>query len=260
MQASTKPPNSSGDALQLVDFRIDNFKSLVAFDLPLAKLTCLIGLNGAGKSTVIQALDFASRLFRRHLDGFMDERGWKASDLNSKLVANSNIVLRIEAVRGDKRLVWQGSFNRNRLQCTREMVHINGKRVYRLSDGVITSRLARRPLPRRKRSDGAATGGRAEPLVGLSLCVLEDRSLNDSVRTLPAFDEHLDMLDRIWREELLSSLLANTGRYVFNHVELPLVLKRVGNCLIDQGFFHGYLHIIQLILIRSSIQWSGSGS
>lgn len=32
---------------------IDNFKTLVHFDLSLAKLTCLIGLNGSGKSTVI---------------------------------------------------------------------------------------------------------------------------------------------------------------------------------------------------------------
>jgi hypothetical protein len=31
--------------------------------------------------------------------------------------------------------------------------------------GGLTLRLARRPLPRRSRSDGAATGGRAEPLV-----------------------------------------------------------------------------------------------
>jgi len=29
--------------------------------------------------------------------------------------------------------------------------------------GATTLRLARRPLPRRKRSDGAAAGGRAEP-------------------------------------------------------------------------------------------------
>ncbi|MFY8134268.1 MAG: AAA family ATPase, partial [Aquimonas sp.] len=48
-------------------FYIDNFKSLVDFRLSpeggsLAKFTCLVGLNGAGKSTVLQALDFIGHL------------------------------------------------------------------------------------------------------------------------------------------------------------------------------------------------------
>lgn len=37
---------------------IDNFKSLRNFRLDLDKVTCLVGLNGAGKSTVLQALSF----------------------------------------------------------------------------------------------------------------------------------------------------------------------------------------------------------
>jgi predicted ATPase len=46
--------------MRLERIRVDNFKSLVDFQLQLAPFTCLIGLNGAGKSTVLQALDFAS--------------------------------------------------------------------------------------------------------------------------------------------------------------------------------------------------------
>jgi len=38
---------------------VDNFKSLVGFELKLAHFTCLIGLNGAGQITVLQALVFA---------------------------------------------------------------------------------------------------------------------------------------------------------------------------------------------------------
>ena len=50
-------------------FEIDNFKSLVDFSLPmppnaLGRFVCLIGLNGAGKSTVLQALDFGLNLGR----------------------------------------------------------------------------------------------------------------------------------------------------------------------------------------------------
>jgi len=31
--------------------KVDNFKSLVDFDLPLAKFNYIVGLNGSGKST-----------------------------------------------------------------------------------------------------------------------------------------------------------------------------------------------------------------
>ena len=38
----------------------NNFKSLVDFRLALADFTCLIGLNGSGKSTVLQFIDFVA--------------------------------------------------------------------------------------------------------------------------------------------------------------------------------------------------------
>jgi predicted ATPase len=44
----------------------------VDFELPLAKLSCLIGLNGAGKSTVIQALDFNPELVEFLLDSLLE--------------------------------------------------------------------------------------------------------------------------------------------------------------------------------------------
>ena len=43
---------------------VENFKSLVNFQIDLPKFSCLIGLNGAGKSTVLQFIDFLSQLVR----------------------------------------------------------------------------------------------------------------------------------------------------------------------------------------------------
>ena len=37
--------------MQITSIHVENFKSLVDFDLDMAKFTCLIGLNGSGKST-----------------------------------------------------------------------------------------------------------------------------------------------------------------------------------------------------------------
>ncbi len=47
--------------MRITHLRVDNFKSLVDFNLPLAKFNCLVGLNGSGKSTVLQFFDFLSQ-------------------------------------------------------------------------------------------------------------------------------------------------------------------------------------------------------
>lgn len=137
MQISTKPLRRGPDAMQIVSLHVDNFKSLVDFELPLAKLTCLIGLNGAGKSTVIQALDFASRLFRGGIEYWLEERGWQAADLNSKLTPRSNIDVTIELIEDERSFIWQGSFNRNQLRCTRESLHVDGVSIFSLSEGSV---------------------------------------------------------------------------------------------------------------------------
>jgi len=55
------------------------------FELELTKFSCLVGLNGSGKSTVLQAMDFLSQLMVGDLDGWLEERHWERADLNSKL-------------------------------------------------------------------------------------------------------------------------------------------------------------------------------
>lgn len=78
--------------------RIDNFKSLVDFEMRLASFTCLVGLNGAGKSTVLQALDFISQQMRGEIDSWLTQRQWEPRDLGSKLTAKQNITLYPESV------------------------------------------------------------------------------------------------------------------------------------------------------------------
>ena len=101
---------------------VDNFKSLVDFELQLSKFTCLIGLNGAGKSTLLQALDFSSALMLGEVEDWLDERGWIAADLNSKLVSRSNIKLEIDVEFGGEIYTWKSTFNRTKLCCTFECI------------------------------------------------------------------------------------------------------------------------------------------
>ncbi|MDX7613372.1 AAA family ATPase, partial [Aeromonas caviae] len=107
----------------LTRFEIDNFKSLVGFSLPLARFNCLIGLNGAGKTTVLQALDFAAHVMSGEVQAWLDARGWTATDLTSRLSnGKSNIELALELQINGLNLRWEATFNRSRLACTRESI------------------------------------------------------------------------------------------------------------------------------------------
>lgn len=114
---------------------IDNFKSLVSFKLELSKFTCLVGLNGAGKSTVLQAMDFLSQLMSGDLDDWLKQRQWDSADINSKLTSKSNIDFEVVVSNdafGD--LTWSGSINRKSLHCTKERVEIDNTVYLRVDD------------------------------------------------------------------------------------------------------------------------------
>lgn len=104
----------------ITGFSIGNFKSLVNFQLNLSRFTCLIGLNGAGKSSVLQALDFTSVLITGEVTEWLNKRNWEVKDLNSKLINKSNIDVIVTAQIGSQSFGWAASFNRNKLYCTYE--------------------------------------------------------------------------------------------------------------------------------------------
>ena len=111
--------------------RVVNFKSLAAVTIPLGHFNCLVGMNGAGKSTVLQALDFLSQLMRGDVQGWLNRRGWTASDLNCKLRNERNIRFQVSfATSGGAMLTWIGAFNRKDLRCTQEeVVLMNGTQL-----------------------------------------------------------------------------------------------------------------------------------
>jgi len=113
--------------------RIDNFKSLVDFEIGLSRFSCLVGLNGAGKSTVLQALDFISQQMRGDIKTWLEQRQWVPGDLSSKLTTKKNISLFVQV--GD--IQWEGSFNRQLLRCTSEEVFQNGTRLMKVEDGEV---------------------------------------------------------------------------------------------------------------------------
>jgi predicted ATPase len=101
---------------------VNNFKSLNDFRLDLAKFNCLIGLNGAGKSTVLQFVDFLARQVRGDLKGWLEERHWKPRDLTSRLTAKKNVKFNVGLESGAGPVAWSGTFNTTQLHCTYERV------------------------------------------------------------------------------------------------------------------------------------------
>lgn len=115
---------------------INNFKSLVDFELELSKFTCLVGLNGAGKSTVLQAMDFISQLMLGDLDEWLKIRQWDSADINSKLTKNSNVDFKIAIeLPPYGEIIWSGTVNRSTLRCTQEQVRSIDMSFLRVEDG-----------------------------------------------------------------------------------------------------------------------------
>ncbi len=126
-------------------FYIDNFKSLVDFRLPpgphlLDSFTCLVGLNGAGKSTVLQAFDFVGHLANGQVATWLKQREWKAADLTSRFLKKKLIQFELAIeVPGEGRIVWSGSFNTTEMRCTAESVTVNtDQQVLHIKEGQLS--------------------------------------------------------------------------------------------------------------------------
>lgn len=113
------------------DVRFQNFKSLFDFYLPLSHFTCLIGLNGVGKSTVLQAFDFLSQLMKGALDDWLAVRGWLSKELKSSLPERQGKTIFFSVsfavdleMDSTQTLCWSGSFSQRLMRCKAEKVEL----------------------------------------------------------------------------------------------------------------------------------------
>ncbi|WP_330727864.1 AAA family ATPase [Burkholderia multivorans] len=108
----------------IVSLTIRNFKSIIDLNLKFSEhFNCLVGLNGAGKTSVLQAIDFASHMMGGDIDSWLKVRGWVSQDLHSKLSTASNIIFFfVYRLPSGKIVEWRAAFNRVTRSCTREEV------------------------------------------------------------------------------------------------------------------------------------------
>jgi predicted ATPase len=101
---------------------INNFKSLHNCRIQLSKLTCLIGLNNTGKTTLIQAIDFIAQLAKGDIKEWLETRQWQLPDLLSHLKPPSNILFELKLQLKEAHYIWTGEFDINRLNCCDEKI------------------------------------------------------------------------------------------------------------------------------------------
>lgn len=136
---------------KILEIEIRNFKSLEYLTLPpgglsrgvvsegeerlpLPKFSCLIGLNGAGKSSILHGVDFLSQLFRGDIDAWLNRRGWKAGDIKFNLPEKKDktVFLRVVLSADFGVFEWAGYFSANSKQCKSESLSLRSAR----DDGV----------------------------------------------------------------------------------------------------------------------------
>ena len=108
--------------IELGGCSIDNFKSLDGFDFKFSKFTCLIGLNSAGKSTILQAIDFISQQMKGDISGWLKERNWEVKELRCKFVNRRATSVAIEFFYNKKIYVWFFGFNPYSKKCILEYI------------------------------------------------------------------------------------------------------------------------------------------
>ena len=61
-----------------------------------AKLNFIVGMNGAGKATILQALDFTSQLMKGDIQSWLANREWDFKDLRNQNNKNRKFNIDIE--------------------------------------------------------------------------------------------------------------------------------------------------------------------
>ncbi len=134
--------------MRVCTIRAKNFKSLVDFEINLAKFTCLIGLNSSGKSTVLQFIDFLAQQVRGDMKGWLRARGWDAKDITSQFSASTNIDFSVDLMDDSGgRATWKASFDADELYCIEEQIIIGDATLLDVRGGKVAGQRFPRGMP-----------------------------------------------------------------------------------------------------------------
>lgn len=120
--------------------KIKNFKSIGEIDTKLDHLNIIVGMNGAGKSSFLQALEFIQAIIKGNITSFLNQKEWGIKDLDCAFLKESNIEMELEIeVDGSSTISWSGIFNRRKLNCTYERISIDGNTLIEIKNNKFAS-------------------------------------------------------------------------------------------------------------------------
>lgn len=129
----------------LTRIKVSTFKSLVNFEIKLGKFNCIIGLNGSGKSTVLQMISYVSSLFKGDTQRWLDSRDWESKDVVSHFFpTRKTLEVALDYSFDGKKYRWVGTYHLEKEVCTKELLveledASNNRLLYRVSNGVYSS-------------------------------------------------------------------------------------------------------------------------
>lgn len=135
-------------ANMLTELEVDNFKSLKNTKISFSKNTFFIGLNGAGKTSILQVIDFLSVLASGEVEEWLENRKWDKKDLTFFKSRKSLINIIVAFNLNKEKYKWEISFNKQDLRCTKEslfridtLVTNNGEIITNHGKTVVTNSL-----------------------------------------------------------------------------------------------------------------------
>lgn len=163
--------------------QIDNFKLLDGFLIPpapnvLGNFTCLIGANGSGKTTVLQAIDFLSQLVKGRVPEWLRERNWSSQELLSQLHTTSGESITISTeiqLASTLPISWKCKYSCVDSSISEESIWENNHCLLQAKDGWVSFTLSDRE--KQLKNSGLRFSGSA-------LSILADDDLHPSLRLL----------------------------------------------------------------------------
>ncbi|CAM2950019.1 AAA family ATPase [Vibrio rarus] len=198
---------------------IDNFKSLVDFNIELSNFNVLVGLNGAGKSTVLQGIDLLSQMMQGEIDQWLTQRQWESSDLNSKLSSKKNIAFTVKfALNPEQTLTWTGSFNLTSLHCTTETVKLGVDTLLQVQKGTV------KYLSNKGKSSQSDIMFTYQ---GSILSALKEHNLDDSLLSFKQSLLNVRSLDLLSPEQLRAKSISANGKLGLGGERLSAFLHEI---------------------------------
>ena len=213
--------------MQIRTINVNNFKSLIKFKLDLAKLTCLVGLNSAGKSTVLQFIDFLAQQVRGDMKRWLSERSWRAKDMKSQLTKKKNIDFAVYLTDDSgEQATWEASFNPVQLHCTHERIDVAN--AYLSVTGGTVDVGERWPSP-----PGTSSGTSSVQEIGFTyegsiLSQLKESTLPDPLKEFKKFFVNVKSLDLLSPEYLRQRTRESEGSLGLGGQRLSAFVHELG--------------------------------